>query len=69
MTIRGWKDRLQTFVDSVAKKNGGKRETASEIVVARLKGNVIVESASISDMKAIGKNANIEQFTVELTFK
>lgn len=69
VTIRGWKDRLQTFVDSVAKKNGGKRETASEIVVARLKGNVIVESASISDMKAIGKNANIEQFTVELTFK
>lgn len=71
VTIRGWKDDLDAIVEKDAAANGGKHRTASEIVVARLKGSAAVDSdgVKISDMSAIGKNGDIEQFTVELKFK
>ena len=71
VTIRGWKDTMEEIVEKDAAANGGKRRTASEIVVARLKGSAAVdpEGVRISDMSAIGKNGDIEQFTVELRFK
>ena len=71
ITIRGWEDKLQDFVESSAKKNGGKRETASELFVSRLKGSPIVlpESVKIAGMTPVGKLASVEQFVVELKFK
>ena len=61
ITVRGWKD--------VVKGSGGK--TAGEVVVDNLKGRPIVDpdSVKIADMSAVGKNAEVEQFTVELKFK
>ena len=61
ITVRYWKDRV--------KGSGGK--TAGELVVDKLKGKPVVDPASvkISDMSAIGKDAQVEQFTVELKFK
>ncbi len=71
ITIRGWEDNLQAFVEASAKKNGGKRETASELFVARLKGSPVVEpeSVKIAGMTPVGKLASVEQFVVELKFK
>ena len=71
VTIRGWKDQNDDVVEKDAAANGGKHRTASEIVVARLKSSAAVdpECVKISDMTAIGKNGDIEQFTVELKFK
>ena len=71
VTIRGWKDDIDGVVEKDATANGGKHRTASEIVVARLKGSAAIdpEGVKISDMTAIGKNGDIEQFTVELKFK
>ena len=71
VTIRGWKDNLAKLVDEDAASNGGKRRTAPEITVARLKGSaaVVPESVKISDISSIGKNGDVEQFTVELAFK
>ena len=71
VTIRGWKDQNDDVVEKDAAANGGKHRTASEIVVARLKSSAAVdpEGVKISDMTAIGKNGDIEQFTVELKFK
>ena len=49
----------------------GKKQTASEIVVAKLKANLSVDSDSvrIADMTSLGKDAALEQFTVEVKFK
>jgi len=72
ITIRGWKDVLDAYESIDAANSGGKRRTASEIVANRLKGlSSIIEpdSVRIADMSTIGKNASIEQFTVELKFK
>ena len=71
VTVRGWKDRLAQVVEEDAAQNGGKRRTASEIVVSRLKGCAAIEpdSVKISEMTTIGKNSDVEQFTVELGFK
>ena len=71
VTIRGWRDDIEDIVEKDAAANGGKRRTASEIVVARLKGSAAVDpdGVKISDMSVIGKNGDIEQFTVELKFK
>jgi hypothetical protein len=71
ITVRGWKDRLDKMVSDAARLSGGKRLTASELVVAKLKGCVVVvpESVKISDMTTLGKGAALEQFTVELKFK
>ena len=71
VTVRGWKNDIDDIVEKDAAANGGKHRTASEIVVARLKGSAAVdpEGVKISDMSAIGKNGDIEQFTVELKFK
>ncbi len=70
-TVRGWKDRVAAFVDRVAARDGGKRQTAPEIVTARLKANPAVDSESVkvTDMSAIGKDGCLEQFVVELKFK
>lgn len=71
VTVRGWKDQLERVIAANAQANGGRRQTASEIVAGKLKGNAAVdpESVKISDMSAIGKKAELEQFTVELKFK
>ena len=71
VTIRGWRDQIEKFVQANAAANGGKRQTAPEIVVAKLKGQVVVDpdSVKIADMSAIGRNAAVEQFTVEVKFK
>ena len=71
VTVRGWKNDIDEIVEKDAAANGGKHRTASEIVVARLKGSAAVDpdGVKISDMSAIGKNGDIEQFTVELKFK
>jgi hypothetical protein len=61
VTVRYWKDRI--------KLSGGK--TAGETVVEKLKGKSIIEQGSvkIADMSAIGKDGQVEQFTVEMKFK
>ena len=61
VTVRYWKDRI--------KLTGGK--TAGETVVEKLKGKSVVEQGSvkIADMSAIGKDGQVEQFTVEMKFK
>ena len=71
VTIRGWADDIEAIVEKDAASNGNKRRTASEIVAAKLKGSAAVdpEGVKISDMSTIGKNGDIEQFTVELKFK
>lgn len=71
ITVRGWKDRLDKLVAEASRLSGGKRLTASELVVAKLKGctSVDPESVKISDMTTVGRKAALEQFTVELKFK
>ena len=71
ITVRGWKDRLDKLAADASRMSGGKRLTASEIVVAKLKGCAVVEpeSVKISDMTTVGTKAALEQFTVELKFK
>lgn len=61
IVIRYWTDRV--------KAEGGK--TVGETVVEKLKAKAVVnrESVRIADMSSVGKNAPVEQFTVELTFK
>ena len=61
VTIRYWKDRV--------KVSGGK--TAGEIFVDKLKGKNALEKdgVKIADMSAVGKDGQVEQFTVELKFK
>jgi len=71
ITVRGWKDSLAAYVQATADKNGGKRQTPSEIVAENLKRHAAVDATSvkIADMTEIGKNAPLMQFTVELKFK
>ena len=62
LTVRYWKD--------AAKTPSGK--TPGEIFVDKLKGRpAVIDPASvkIADMSAVGKNAQVAQFTVELKFK
>ena len=61
MTVRVWRDRV--------KADPGK--TLAETVADRLKSKagIDAEKVSISDMTTIGKDAQIEQFTVEVKFK
>ena len=60
-TVRYWKDRV--------KGSGGK--TAGEVVVDKLKGKTVIDPASvkISDMSSVGKDASVEQFTVEFKYQ
>ena len=62
IVVRYWKDRIKNTA-------GGK--TPGEVVVKNLRGKTAVdpESVKISDMSAIGKDAQVVQFTVELKFK
>ena len=71
VTIRGWKDKLDVMTAMHAEQHNGKKQTASEIVVAKLKANLSVDSDSvrIADMTSLGKDAALEQFTVEVKFK
>ena len=61
LTIRYWSDRVK----------GASGKTPGEIVVDKLKGRPCIDETSvrISDMSAIGKDAQVAQFTVELKFK
>ena len=61
VTVRYWKDRV--------KDSGGK--TPGESVVDRLRNKpaVVAESVRISDMSAVGKDGQVAQFTVEVSFK
>ena len=61
ITIRYWKDRIKVAAG----------KTAGELVVDKLKGKSVVvpESVKISDMSVIGKEGQVEQFTIELKFK
>ena len=66
VVIRYWKDRVKT--------EPGK--TAGERVVEKLKGKAAVDAAAdgkklvkIADMSAIGKDGQVEQFTIEVKFK
>ncbi len=72
VTIRGWKDRVAAFVERVAARDSReKRQTAPEIVTARLKAHPAVDpdSVKVTDMSALGKDGCLEQFVVELKFK
>ena len=71
VTMRGWKDSLDVMTAIHAAQHNGKKQTASEIVVAKLKANIAVdpESVRIADMTSLGKDAVLEQFTVEVKFK
>jgi len=63
VTVRYWKK------SASAKTASGK--TPGELVVDKLKGKPVVDAGSvkISDMSVIGKEGQVEQFTVELKFK
>lgn len=61
VTIRYWKDRVK----AVAGKTVGEQVVDS----LKRKGNVVPESVRISDMSTIGKEGQVEQFTVEVKFK
>jgi len=70
IVIRGWKDRINAFIQR-ANAKGAKSQTASELVVARLKAHALVnpDSVKVTDMSTMGKDGCIEQFVVELEFK
>jgi len=61
VTVRSWKDRV--------KSDGGK--TPAEQVADKLKGMSAVDPASVKilDMSVVGKDGQVDQFTVELKFK
>ena len=61
VTIRYWNDRVK----------GSEGKTVGELVVDKLKGKPVIDPASvkISDMSAVGKDAQLAQFTIELKFK
>lgn len=71
VTLRGWKDRIEKFVTRAAARNGGKKRTAAEVVVAQLKDSsgVKPESVKVADMTVLGKGDVLEQFVVEMSFK
>ena len=71
ITVRGWKERVKTFVEKAAAKAGGETKTASEIVASRLKANpaVVADSVKIVESSYLGKENCVEQFVVEITFK
>ncbi len=80
ITIRGWKDRIASFVEAAPPRSDGKRLTAPEIVADRLKGVGLNEkvmakwpidpdSVKVTDLTSFGKDGCVEQFVVELKFK
>ena len=67
IAIRYWKDRV--------KAEAGQK-TVGERVVEKLKGKAVVDSdangkklVKIADMSTIGKDGQVEQFTIEVKFK
>jgi type IV pilus assembly protein PilM len=71
ITVRGWKDNLDLMEAIYAQEHEGRKKTASEIVANNLKANLSVDpdSVRIADMTSLGKDAALEQFTVEVKFK
>ena len=61
LVVRYWSDAVKSLPG----------KTRGEVVVDRLKGRPCIDEKSvrISDMSAIGKDGQVEQFTVELKFK
>ena len=70
ITVRGWKDNLDLMEAIYAQEHEGRKKTASEIVANNLKANLSVDpdSVRIADMTSLGKDAALEQFTVEVKF-
>ena len=72
VTIRGWKDRSEAFVER-AKAKGAKDTTAQDLVISRLKANAIVNPDSVCEVEMkepnVGKGDSVEQFSVKLEFK
>ena len=67
IAIRYWKDRI---------KSEAGQKTVGERVVEKLKGKAVVDSDAngkklvrIADMSTIGKDGQVEQFTIEVKFK
>ena len=67
IAIRYWKDRVKTEAG---------QKTVGERVVEKLKGKAVVDSdangkklVKIADMSAIGKDGQVEQFTIEVKFR
>ena len=67
IVIRYWKDRI--------KAESGKK-TAGERVIEKLKGKAVVAAnekgekiVKIADMSAVGKDGQVEQFTIEVKFR
>ena len=61
LTVRYWSDRVK----------GASGKTPGELVIDKLKGRPCIDAdaVKISDMSVIGKDAQVEQFTVEVKFK
>ena len=61
ITIRDWRDRVK----------GASGKTAGELVIEKLKSRSAIDAASvkIADMSSVGKDSQVEQFSVELKFK
>ena len=61
LTVRYWRDRVK----------GASGKTPGELVIDKLKGRPCIDAdaVKISDMSVIGKDAQVEQFTVEVKFK
>jgi type IV pilus assembly protein PilM len=61
LTIRDWRDRVK----------GSAGKTAGELVIEKLKGKSAIDAGSvkIADMSSVGKDNQVEQFSVELKFK
>ncbi len=72
MTIRGWKDRSETFVER-AKAKGAKESTAQDLVISRLKANAIVVPESVGEVEMkdpnVGRGDWVGQFSVKMEFK
>jgi hypothetical protein len=61
ITVRGWRDRVK----------GSAGKTAGELVIDKLKSRSAIDGSSvkIADMSSVGKDNQVEQFSVELKFK
>ncbi|MBP5285190.1 MAG: type IV pilus assembly protein PilM [Kiritimatiellae bacterium] len=71
VTIRGWADDVARLVARNKTASGAGKSTASEIVAERLRAMpqaVDTNSVQIAEMTTVGKNAEIEQFALNVKF-
>lgn len=70
VTIRGWKDDIESFVKRAASA-GEEGQTASMIVAAKLRGDsaIVGDSVKVVESSDFGKDGCVEQFVVEMQFK